>query len=218
MGLHPRTCLNHYHLICLAALVSISLALIIVGGSLPAWCIRYGNTFECHSLLHSDRGFSCLFKLLPAGIVLSLILSLFMFIVLIIGQVYVEYTGIAKKEYQIVARCVNIFALSLAIILIMTVLLQWSHPPANASKSISIALIPSPKADANGTVKEEPAKIVSVEPDNPSYLNAIGVKRHSILDYHKTFHHGPNLFFASFIIVFIALLGFIMGHRVSYFT
>lgn len=198
--------------------MSIALALIIVGGSLSAWCIRYGNAYECHSLLHSERGFSCLFKLIPVAIVLCLILSLFMFVVLIVGQVYVEYNGLAKKEYQLVARCVNIFALSLAIILIMTVLLQWSHPPAHATKSISVALIPSPKADVNGTIKEEPAKLVAVAPDNPSYLKAIGVERYSILNYHKTFHHGPNLFFASFIIVFIALLGFIMGHRVSYYN
>lgn len=207
MGLRPRECLTHYHLIFLAGLVAVSLLLIIIGGSLPAWCIRYGNTFECHSLLYCERGFSCLFKLIPTAAILFLILSLFMFVILIVGQAYLEYSGIAKKEYQIIARFVNILALSLAIILIMLVLLQWFHPPAHATKNISIALIsPQDKPDI---------VYATISPDNPSYLKAIGAKRQSMLNYYENINHGPNLFFAAFIILFIALLGFVMGHRMS---
>ncbi|CAF1155369.1 unnamed protein product [Adineta steineri] len=214
MGLRPRDCLTHYHLICLAGLVAISLVLIIVGGSLPAWCIRYGNTFECHSLLHSERAFSCLFKLIPTGTVLCLILSLFMFVILIIGQVQIEYSGIAKKEYQLVARGVNILALSLAIVLIMVVLLQWFHPPAHSTKDIVIALIPRDDPTNNAS-KQERIIFRNISPDDPSYLKAIGAQRQSMLTYHQNFNHGPNLFFAAFIVLFVALLGFVIGHRMS---
>jgi hypothetical protein len=214
MGLHPRECLNHYHLICLASFVAISLVLIIVGGLLPAWCIRYGNTFECHSLLQSERAFSCLFKLIPTSIIFCLILSLFMFVILIIGQVYIEYSGIAKKEYQLVARFVNILALSIAIILIMVVLLQWFHPPAHLSNNILIAMIPA-HDEKNNSSKQERIRFETISADDPSYLKAIGVQRRSMLTYHQNIHHGPNLFFAAFIMLFIALLGFVMAHRMS---
>ena len=214
MGLRPREFLTHYHLICLASLVAISLVLIIVGASLSAWCIRYGNTFECHSLLHSERAFSCLFKLIPTGTILCLIISLFMFIILIIGQVHIEYTGIAKKEYQLVARLVNILSLSIAIILIMIVLLQWFHPPSHASKNILIAMIPAYEENNNSS-KTESIIFGSVSPDDPSYLKAINARRRSMADYHNTFHHGPNLFFSAFIILFISLLAFVISHRMS---
>jgi len=212
MGLHPRECLTHYHLIGLAGLVGISLVLIIVGGSLSAWCIRYGNTFECHSLFYSDRAFSCLFKLIPTGIILCLILSLFMFIILIIGQVYFEYSGISKKEYQLVARFVNILVLFIAIILIMIVLFQWFHPPSDLSKKI--VMIPT-NDEINNKLKQEKIIFATISPDDPSYLKAIGARRQSILNYHQNIHHGPNLFFAAFIILFIALLGFVIAHRMS---
>ncbi|CAF0992773.1 unnamed protein product [Rotaria sp. Silwood1] len=215
MGLHPRECLTHYHLICLTGLVAISLTLIIVGGSLSAWCIRYGNAFECHSLFHSDRGFSCLFKLIPTGIIFCLIISLIMFIILIIGQVCIEYSGIAKKEYQLVARLVNILVLSIAIILIMIVLLQWFHPPEHSSKNIVIAMTPI-QDETNNTSKTKQERIIfaTISPDDPSYLKAIGARRRSMLIYHQNIHHGPNLFFAAFIILFIALLGFVIAHRI----
>ncbi|CAF3568940.1 unnamed protein product [Rotaria sp. Silwood1] len=215
MGLHPRECLTHYHLICLTGLVAISLTLIIVGGSLSAWCIRYGNAFECHSLFHSDRGFSCLFKLIPTGIIFCLIISLIMFIILIIGQVCIEYSGIAKKEYQLVARLVNILVLSIAIILIMIVLLQWFHPPEHSSKNIVIAMTPI-QDETNNTSKTKQERIIfaTISPDDPSYLKAIGARRRSVLIYHQNIHHGPNLFFAAFIILFIALLGFVIAHRI----
>jgi hypothetical protein len=212
MGLRPRECLTHFHLLFLASLVTLSLALIIIGGSISAWCIRYGNTFECHSLLYSDRAFSCLFKLVPTGIILCLILSLFMFVILIIGQVYIEYSGIAKKEYQLVARVVNILVLSISIVLIMTVLLQWFHPPAHSSKNILVALTPT-KDSTNDTSKQERVLFVTISPDNPSYLKAIGARRQSILKYRQSLNHGPHLFFASFIILFISLLGFVLAHR-----
>ncbi|CAF1273086.1 unnamed protein product [Rotaria sp. Silwood1] len=215
MGLHPRECLTHYHLICLTGLVAISLTLIIVGGSLSAWCIRYGNAFECHSLFHSDRGFSCLFKLIPTGIIFCLIISLIMFIILIIGQVCIGYSGIAKKEYQLVARLVNILVLSIAIILIMIVLLQWFHPPEHSSKNIVIAMTPI-QDETNNTSKTKQERIIfaTISPDDPSYLKAIGARRRSVLIYHQNIHHGPNLFFAAFIILFIALLGFVIAHRI----
>jgi hypothetical protein len=213
MGLRPRECLTHYHLICLAGLVVISLVLIIVGGSLSAWCIRYGSTFECHSLLLSERGFSCLFKLLPVGIVLCLIISLLMFFILILGQVCIEYSGIGKKEYQLIARFVNILALSFAIILIMVVLLQWFHPPANASEDIRIAMIPP--HDEPNKVKQEQIIIATISPDDPSYLHAIGARPQSMLNYHKIIHHGPNIYFAAFIILFCALLDFVIAHQMS---
>ena len=215
MGLRPRDCLTHYHLICLAGLVGISLVLIIIGGSLSAWCIRYGNTYECHSLFHSERAYSCLFKLIPTGIILCLIISLFMFVILIIGQVYIEYSGIAKKEYQLVARFINILTLSMAIILIMIVLLQWFHPPTHSTKNILIAMIPS-HDEKNHTFKQDDIIFMTIPPDEPSYLNAIGVQRRSILHYHQIFHHGPNFFFAAFIILFFALLAFVIAHRLSY--
>ncbi|CAF2545123.1 unnamed protein product [Rotaria sp. Silwood2] len=215
MGLHPRECLNHYHLICLTGLVAISLTLVIVGGSLSAWCIRYGNAYECHSLFHSDRAFSCLFKLIPTGIIFCLIISLFMFIILIIGQVCIEYSGIAKKEYQLVARIVNILTLSIAIILIMIVLLQWFHPPRDSSKNILVAMMPL-QDETNNASKPKQERIIfaTIAPDHSSYLKAIGVRHRSMLTYHQNIHHGPNLFFAAFIILFIALLGFAMAHRI----
>lgn len=214
MGFRPRDCLTHYHLIALAGLVAIALILVLVGGLLPAWCIRYEDTFECHSLLHSERGFSCLFKLIPVGIIICLILSLFMFIILIIGQVHREYSGLAKKEYQLVARFVNILLLSIAIILIMVVLLQWFHPPANASKSLSIVMVPVHDR-TDKAIKQEQMVLANVSPNNPEYLKAIGAHRQSILKYHQIIHHGPNLFFAAFVIVFIALLAFVIAHRMS---
>lgn len=216
MGLRARECLSHYHLICLTGLVTISLTLIILGGSLSAWCIPYGNAYECHSLLHSDRAFSCLFKLIPTGIILCLIFSILMFIILIIGQVCIEYSGIAKKEYQLVARLVNIIALSLAIILIVTVLLQWFHPSANSSKNILVAMIP-PKDDAANLSKQKQEGIIfaTIRPDDPSYLKAIGARRLSMISYDQTINHGPNLFFAALIILFFTLLVFALAHQIS---
>lgn len=215
MGLRPREWLTHYHLMWLTGLVSISLALVIVGGSLSAWCIRYGETFECHSLFYSDRAFSCLFKLVPAGVIICLILSLIMFIILTIGHVYFEYGGIAKREYQLVARLVNILVLSIAIILIMFVLLQWFHPPVNSSRKIIIAKIPALE-DANNVSQNKLERISfeTISPDHPSYLKAIGAQRRSMLIYDQNIHHGPNLFFAAFIILFLTLLIFVIAHEI----
>jgi amino acid transporter len=137
-----------------------------------------------------------------------------MFVILIIGQVYIEYSGIAKKEYQLVARFINILALSIAIILIMVVLLQWFHPPAHLSNNIVIAMIPT-HDEKNNSSKQERIRFETISADDPSYLKAIGVQRRSMLTYHQNIHHGPNLFFAAFIMLFIALLGFVMAHRMS---
>lgn len=214
MGLHPREWFTHYHLICLTGLVAASLTMIIVGGSLSAWCIHYGDTFECHSLFHSDRAFSWRFKLLPTGVIICLILSLIMFIILIIGHVYIEYGGIAKKEYQFVARLVNILTLSLAIILIMFILFQWFHPPSYSSRKVLMAMIP-PSDDTNNASQQKRDRILfaTISPDNPSYLRAIGAQRRSMLTYDENIHHGPNLFFAAFLILFLTLLIFVIAHE-----
>lgn len=214
MRLRPRECFNHFHLIILAGLVCVALALIVIGGAISAWCIRYGHTFECHSLLHCERAFSCAFKLLPAGIIFCLLLSLFNFIILIIGQVKIEYSGIAKKEYQLVARWVNILALSLAIVLIMAVLFHWFHPPAYASEPIWIGLV-SYKTGPNGTITTGGMRYVTIPRDHPSYLKVLGINRQPVSNYRASMNHGPNLFFAAFVIVFLALLGFATGHRLS---
>jgi len=195
--------LNNIHLIVLASLTAISLVLIIVGGSISAWCIKVGNRFECHSLFHSNDNFSCIFKLIPTGIIFCLIISLFMFIILIIIR--------ARKEYQLVTRFVNILVLSIAIILIMIVLLQWFHPPSNSSKNILIARI-SGKTENNS----EPIVFGTISSDNPLYLQALEVQRQSIVTHRYNINHGPNLFFSSFIILLIVLLAFIILHRAEF--
>jgi hypothetical protein len=136
--------LNKIHLIVLASLVVISLSLIIIGGSISAWCIKIGNRFECHSLFYSNDNFSCLFKLIPTGIIFCLIISLLMFSILIIIHI--------KKEYQLITKFINILVLSMAIILIMIVLLQWFHPPLHSSKNILIATILGKTANNSGEI------------------------------------------------------------------
>jgi hypothetical protein len=193
--------LSNFHLIFLASLVAISLVLVITGGSLSAWCIKYGHRFECHSLFHSDENFSCLFKLLPTGIIICLIISLIMFMILIIIH--------AKKEYQLVTRFVNIIVLSIAIILILIVLLQWFHPPSYSLKNILIG-----KTLENKTADIE---FTSVSQKDPLYFQALEAKQRTIVTYRYNINHGPNLFFASFIILLIALLAFVIVHRVNEF-
>jgi hypothetical protein len=194
--------LNNIHLIVPASLTAISLVLIIVGGSLSAWCIKVGNRFECHSLFHSNDNFSCIFKLIPTGIIFCLIISFFMFIILI--------TIRARKEYQLVTRFVNILVLSVAIILIMIVLLQWFHPPSNLSKNILIARI------SGKTENSAPIVFETISSDNPLYLKALEVKRQSIVTHRYNINHGPNIFFASFILLLIALLAFVILHRAEF--
>ena len=194
--------LNKIHLIFLASLVAISLTLIIVGGSLSAWCIKLGNRFECHSLFHSNENFSCLFKLIPTGIILCLSISLIMFIILIIIH--------AKKEYHIVTRFVNILVLSIAIVFILIVLLQWFHPPSYSSKKILIGIIPNNKT-SNETI------IRSIASNDSLYYQILEAKQRTIVTYRYNLNHGPNLFFASFIILLIALLAFVIVHRVNEF-
>ena len=212
MNFRPREWITHFHLIVLAGLVSVALVLVVIGGSVPAWCIRHGDTFECHSLLQSERGFSCLFKLLPTSIIVCIILSLFMFVTLIIGQVRIEYSGIAKRQYQFVARLVNILALSTAIVLIMFVLLQWFHPPSHTAKNDLLAMIPLNDSSKNAN-NEQKLKMIPIPADHKAYLEAVGAKIQPIKDYRLSKNHGPNLFFAAFIILFIALLSFVGAHR-----
>ena len=194
--------LNNIHLIILASLVIISLSLIIIGGILSAWCIKLGQRYECHSLFQSDENFSCLFKLIPTGIIFCLIISLFMFVILIFIQ--------TKKEYQLITRFVNIFVLSIAIVLIMIVLLQWFHPPSNSSKNILMATIID--KGENNTPQILFAKI---SPKDPLYLPALEAQKRTIPTYRYNLNHGPNLFFASFVLLFLTLISFIIVHRIN---
>jgi hypothetical protein len=196
--------LSTIHLIVLASLVAISLSLIIIGGSLSAWCIKVGNRYECYSLFHSNDNFSCLFKLIPSGIIFCLIISLLMFMILIIINV--------KKEYQLVTRFVNILVLSIAIVLIMIVLLQWFHPPSHSSKSILIATMSGKNGNNSGDIVF--SKITSKD---PFYLQAYEAQKRAISTYHYNINHGPNLYFASFIILLFSLLVFVIVHRVNEF-
>lgn len=193
--------LNKIHLIGLASLVGISLSLVIIGGTISAWCIKVGSRYECESLFYSDENFSCLFKLFPAGIILCLIISLIMFIMLIIIN--------AGKEYQFVARLVNIFVLSLAIIFIMIILLQWFHPPLHSSKNIIIATM-----IGNNTEQISFSKISSKD---PLYLPALEAQKRSTATHRYNLNHGPNLFFASFVLLLFTLLIFVIIHRVNEF-
>lgn len=196
--------LNNIHLISLASLTAISLILIIVGGSLSAWCIKVGNRFECHSLFYSNDNFSCLFKLLPAGIIFCLIISIFMFIILI--------TIHPKKEYQLATRFVNILVLSIAIVLIMIILLQWFHPSSDASKTILIATI----SRKSGT-SEDHIDFARITSKDSLYLPALEARRQSMVTHRYNINHGPNLFFASFILLLIALIAFVILHRAEFF-
>jgi hypothetical protein len=196
--------LNKIHLIVLASLVVISLSLIIIGGSISAWCIKIGNRFECHSLFYSNDNFSCLFKLIPTGIIFCLIISLLMFSILIIIHI--------KKEYQLITKFINILVLSMAIILIMIVLLQWFHPPLHSSKNILIATILGKTANNSGEIL-----FSKISSKDPLYLQALEAQGRSIATYRYNINHGPNLFFASFILLLLTLLIFVILHRVNDF-
>ena len=198
--------LKYLHLIGLAIVVGISLSLVIVGGSIPAWCLKVGQIVECHSLFHSNDNFSCLFKLLPAGVIICLSFSLLMFILLMIIRN-------AKKEYQLVARFVNILVLSIAIVLIMIVLLQWFHPPSHHSKSIIIATI----SEGNGT--ERHVVFSRITSKDPLYLPALEAQaRQRSMANRYNINHGPNLFFASFILLLFTLITFVIVHRINEFV
>ena len=211
MALHPRRHITYHYLICLTSFVAISLVLIIVSGLLSTWCVQYRQHFSCYSLLQSNQ---CLIKLIITGVIICLVLSLFMFVILIVGQEYIHYSAIIKGEYQLVARYVNIFALLLAIILIIIVLLQWFHPSA-PSKNTSEVLIPF-KKDPNRISKEEPkARSETVSEDNSSHSKIIFVRDQLNFTRHRNFNHISHLLLAAFIILIVTLLGFVIGHRVS---
>lgn len=188
--------LNRVYLISLAVLVGISLILIVVGGSISAWCTKIGSNYECHSLFYSNENFSCLFKLIPAGVIICLSLSLIMFIVLLL-------ISNAKKEYQLVARFVNIFVLSLAIIFIMIVLLQWFHPSSHASKNILIARL----------LEKDEIEFSKITSKDSLYLTALEVQQRSLAIHRVKLNHGPNLFSSAFAILLFTLIFFIILHR-----
>jgi hypothetical protein len=198
--------LKYLHLIGLASLVGISLTLVIIGGSISAWCVKVGHRLECHSLFHSNENFSCHFKLIPTGIIICLSFSLLMFIILILIRH-------AKKEYQLVAKFVNILVLSLAIILIMIVLLQWFHPPLHGSKNIIIATV----SDGNGSNRHVVFSRISSK--DPLYLPALEARQRSMgTSYRYNVNHGPNLFFASFILLLFTLIIFVIVHQINEFA
>jgi hypothetical protein len=117
----------------------------------------------------------------------------------------------AKKEYQLVARFLNILVLSLAIILIMIVLLQWFHSPSHQPKNIIIATV----SDGNGT--ERHVVFSRISSKDPLYLPALEARQRSIATYRYNINHGPNLFFASFILLLFALIVFVIVHRINEF-
>lgn len=199
--------LRYLHLLALACLVIISLVLIIIGGSLSAWCVKVANRFACHSLFYSNENFSCLFKLLPTSVIICLSISFVMFIILMIIRE-------AKKEYQLVARFVNILVLSLAIVFIMIILLQWFHPPSLTSKPLIIATI----SDPIGNQTEPEINFSIITSKDPLYLPALEAQQRSIATYGYKINHGPNLFFAALILVLTTLLIFIIVHRVEEFV
>lgn len=200
--------LRYLHLIALACSVVISIVLIIVGGSLSAWCVKVANRFECHSLFHSDENFSCLFKLLPTSVIICLTLSFIMFIILMI----IRNT---KKEYQLVARFVNILVLSMAIVFIMIILLQWFHPPSFDSKTLVIATV----SDPVGNSTEPEIRFSKISSKDPLYLPALEARQSSKgTSYAYKINHGPNLFFAALILVLLTLLVFVITHRANEFV
>lgn len=203
-------CFARFHLILLASLVLISLTLIGVGGSISAWCVNQGNIWQCHSLFYSDQTFSCLFKVIPAAIIFCLILSLLMFVILISLQVYRKYSEVSQKEYRYVVRLVNVLALSVSIVLIMIVLLQWFHSPSHTSKDLIIAIV-----SKNNVTQKEQAEFKSLAPSDPGYLEALATQRESTSTRRYQINHGPNLFVGAFFLLFIALLAFVTTHRLT---
>ena len=209
MGL--RECLSKFHLLILASLVVVSLVLICVGGSIEGWCTKERNGFHCHSLFYSKQKFSCLFKLLPTAIVFFLIISLAMFVLLMAIQFYTKCSGFTQKEYRLVARLVNVVALSVAVVLIMVVLLLWIHPLPHSCNSILVAKL----LDKGNGTRAEDIEVVRITPDHPLYLSACEIRRQAKIVRRQSINHGPNLFFTAFIVLFLILLGFVSSHRIE---
>ncbi|UJR08350.1 hypothetical protein I4U23_012621 [Adineta vaga] len=167
--------LTKLHLIILAGLTAISLALIITGGWISAWCIRVGNRFECYSLFQSNDTFSCLFKLIPTGVILCLIISLLIYCFdndCLTSMVSSTCTDI---EELIIARLVG--------------------KTENSTGELVF-----------GTISSK----------DPLYLAASEAQRQAFVSSRYNLNHGPNLFFASFVILLIALLAFVILHRVEF--
>jgi hypothetical protein len=202
-------CLMKYHLILLAAIVGISMVLIVIGGSLSAWCVREGDVWICHSLFHSDRTFSCLFKLLPATTLFCLSISLMMFIIQVTFHFCRPYSDLTRKEYRNVLRFINVFALSVSVVLIMIILLYWFHWPSSTSNPILMA-IRSQKSDNSVSIDYR-----LIGPSDPEYLPAITAQRQAIGSPEPQWNHGPNLFVASFILLFIVLLAYVSAFRLD---
>ena len=133
-----------------------------------------------------------------------------MFLILIGLQVYRKYSEVTQKEYRYVVRLVNVLALSVSIVLIMIVLLQWFHPPSHTSKNLIIAVV-----SKNNVTQKEEVDFQAITPSDPGYLQALALQRQSLATRRYQINHGPNLFVAAFVLLFIALLAFVSTHRLT---
>jgi hypothetical protein len=206
-----RHCLIRFHLIGITCLVIISLLLIVIGGSLSAWCLHQDQLLQCYSLFYSDSTFSCLFKLLPVGVIFCLTVSLIMFAILLILQIYRQTFNVIHKEYQNLVRLVNIVVLSISIVLIMIILLQWFYAPMNTMTSILIARVASGNANDINQQKFEFERLLS---NDPIYSSVLLAQRQASAKHSYTINHGPNMFVAAFCLLLSVLLIFISMHRV----
>ena len=200
-------CLVRFHLILLASIVIVSLTLIIIGGTLSAWCVHEGPLRQCFSLFYStEPAFSCEFKLLPSTIIFCLSVSLIMFFVLILLQFCRKPGDVSHKEYKTVVRGVNIFLLSTSIVLIMIVFFLWFHSPSNPPKTFLLARAVENPDGSLGQLEFQ-RQIVNESNFHLSYGSAKPAA--------YSFNHGPNLFFASFVLLLIVLIAFISTKRLT---
>lgn len=202
-----RDCLVRFHLMFLTIFVMISFTLIIIGGTLSAWCVHYGSIRHCYSLFYStEPAFSCQFKLLPAAILFCLSLSLLMFSILILFQICRKYGDVTHKEYKTLVRGVNILLLSVAIILIMIVFSLWFHSPSTPPKSF---LLVRAMEKSDGSVGPLEFQREFLNESNFHLLHQ------SVKPAEYSLNHGPNLFFAAFVLLLFTLITFISTYRIS---
>ena len=210
LTMNIRSCFVEFHLIFLAFLVVTSIVLIAVGGVISGWCFDEGSLHLCESLFYSNEFFSCLFKILPAGIIFCMTCSLIIFCILVGLQFYWRSHGFPNKEYLTAFRLLNILALSIALILIMTILLLWFLPPAASSKMVLIAT----PLSKDGTLQEK-FDFQLISANHPAYPKTVDSHRQSSAQGQYEMNHGPNLYAAAFIITFVTLIVFVVGHRIK---
>lgn len=200
-------CFVKFHSYLVLLLVSISLGLIVAGGIIEAWCVNDGKRRICESLFYSRELFSCSFKFLPAAIIFCFIISLIVIFILIGLQKLQQRSVFIYKEYETVARFFNILALVIALILIMVVLLVWFLPSAPKPRLIFVI----PPNSSNSTDSPQ-IRLMWLKPDHPNYESAKEIYLRPFPPANH-FNHGPNLYVASFIVAFLALLIFVDVHR-----